>query len=281
MDTARIAALLEPFLGCPAAPGVSDAGATLTPFQLEQISIYIDLLLRWNARINLTAIRQPEEIVTRHFGESLFLARHVLPLSSPHPERSSLPGKAKHPAESTDFFVSSSSPRVLPVAPHLRVIDIGSGAGFPPLPLKIWAPHIHLTLIESNHKKAAFLREVIRTLTLTEVNAIATRAEALLDRIRPAVSERQASALAAAPIPVPTPKSILQADIVTFRAVEKFESILPLAARFLAPSGRLALLVSSARLDEIGKLLGDFEWIHKHIPESHSRLLLQGQRISP
>src|SRR5208283_6083881 len=53
-----------------------------------------------------------------------------------------------------------------------RVIDIGSGAGFPALPLKIWAPHIHLTLIESNHKKAAFLREVARALTLTNINVI-------------------------------------------------------------------------------------------------------------
>jgi len=66
MDTARIAALLEPFLDQP-----------LSPLQLDQISIYIDLLQRWNARINLTAIRHQDEIVTRHFGESLFLARHL------------------------------------------------------------------------------------------------------------------------------------------------------------------------------------------------------------
>ena len=68
MDTARIAALLEPFLE-----------QSLSPIQLDQISTYIDLLLRWNARINLTAIRDPEEIVTRHFGESLFMARHLFP----------------------------------------------------------------------------------------------------------------------------------------------------------------------------------------------------------
>lgn len=61
MDIFRIAALLEPFVPCP-----------LSESQLTQISMYIDLLIRWNARINLTAIRDPEEIVTRHFGESLF-----------------------------------------------------------------------------------------------------------------------------------------------------------------------------------------------------------------
>ena len=72
MDTPRIVALLEPFLNEPFLEKQS-----LTESQLNQISTYIDLLLRWNARINLTAIRDPEEIVTRHFGESLFLARHL------------------------------------------------------------------------------------------------------------------------------------------------------------------------------------------------------------
>src|SRR5271167_2947158 len=103
MDTARIAALLEPFLQRP-----------LSPSQLDQISTYIDLLQRWNARINLTAIRQEEEIVTRHFGESFFLARHLFPPSSQprHPERSEGPALGPMPT---------------------RVLDIGSGAGFPAL----------------------------------------------------------------------------------------------------------------------------------------------------
>ncbi len=69
MDIARIAVLLEPFLEQP-----------LPPSRLDQISIYIDLLHRWNTRINLTAIRQEEEIVTRHFGESFFMARHLFPV---------------------------------------------------------------------------------------------------------------------------------------------------------------------------------------------------------
>src|ERR1039458_9531578 len=83
MDTARIAALLEHFLE----PFLEQS---LSESQLNQISIYIDLLQRWNARINLTAIRNEEEIVTRHFGESLFLARHLFPAVAEHchPERS-------------------------------------------------------------------------------------------------------------------------------------------------------------------------------------------------
>src|ERR1700734_2305084 len=83
MKPARIATLLEPFFE----PSLEQS---LAPAQLNQISIYIDLLQRWNARINLTAIRTEEEIVTRHFGESLFLARHVFP----RVERTLLPTKA-------------------------------------------------------------------------------------------------------------------------------------------------------------------------------------------
>ena len=168
MDTARIAALLEPFLE-----------PSLPQSQLDQISTYIDLLLRWNARINLTAIRNEEEIVTRHFGESFFLARHLFPTTSNtcHPERSEgssggATGVPAHPP-SAGYWVPGTDHQPLPTA-HCtpRVLDIGSGAGFPALPLKLWAPHIHLTLIESNHKKAVFLREVARALTLTNINVI-------------------------------------------------------------------------------------------------------------
>jgi 16S rRNA (guanine527-N7)-methyltransferase len=258
MDPARIATLLEPFLGrhnlnraAEVDPEQSlrdsgNVGAALTEFQLEQISTYIDLLLRWNARINLTAIREPEDIVTRHFGESLFLARHLFPLHE-NTGATLVDARAQSQAQSS-----------------IHAIDIGSGAGFPGLPLKIWAPHIHLTLIESNHKKAAFLREVVRALTLTNVNVIAARAETLLDR-QPTDSS--------APV-----TKLIPAEIVTLRAVEKFESVLPLAATFVAPSGQLALLVSLPQPEKVDSHLSDFEWSAENIPESHSRLLLVGRK---
>ena len=85
MNAARIAELLDPFLD-----------AKLAPEQLDQISIYIDLLLRWNARINLTAIREPEQVVTRHFGESLFAARHLFP--SARTTRGHLPSAVRRTA---------------------------------------------------------------------------------------------------------------------------------------------------------------------------------------
>ena len=221
MDIARIDALLEPFLE-----------QSLSPSQLDQISIYIDLLKRWNSRINLTAIRNEGEIITRHFGESFFLARHLFPAGAPVIAHFAMSGTLPNPP---------------------NVLDIGSGAGFPALPLKIWAPHLHLTLIESNHKKAAFLNEVARALTLTDVNVIIDRAEAI--------------------VALP---DFSQADVVTLRAVERFETILPQAVTFLAPSGRLALLISTAQIPRLAPLTS-LKWYPPiDIPQSHSRVLSIG-----
>ena len=216
MEKVRIAALLQPFLAAPGAP------ATLSPDQLNSISMYIDLLLRWNARINLTSVRQPEAIVTRHFGESLFAARHLFP-----------------DAAGTG-------------AAHL--IDIGSGAGFPGVPIKLWAPQLHLTLIESNQKKVAFLRQLARTITLMDINVLPGRAEAY----------------SGPPV-----------DVVTLRAVERFSSALPTAARLVAPGGRLALLIGQPQTTQATELLPAATWDPPiPLPLSTSRVLLIG-RSSP
>lgn len=111
-----------------------------SPDQVEAIRRYIDVLLLWNEKVGLTTVSDPEEIVSRHFGESLFAAR-FLPL-----ERG-------------------------------RLADIGTGGGFPGLAIKIMSPEIELFLVESNKKKAAFLAEVARTLNLGRVEVIAERFE--------------------------------------------------------------------------------------------------------
>jgi len=232
MDSARISELLQPFLAASATPqGWSSAAAhspkrtvLLSAEQLNNISTYIDLLLRWNARVNLTAIRQPEEIVTRHFGESLFAARHLVPSQ-----------QLEAPAASG------------------RLIDVGSGAGFPGLAIKIWAPDLHVTLIESNHKKATFLREVIRALTLTNIDVFPGRAEDF-----------------------PTP-----VNVVTLRAVERFELILPTALRLVAAEGRLTLLIGEAQVKHARELAPELQWSEPlPIPLSSNRVLLIGKRKS-
>ena len=211
MKPDRIAELLEPFMGSQGQkPNAQDL--------ISRISTYIDILQRWNARINLTAIRDEEQIVTRHFGESLFAARNLFPLC----------------------------PSVPPVVKGLEVADVGSGAGFPGIPIKLWAPDVSLTLIESNQKKATFLKEVTRVLTLTNVNIQTARAESL---------------------------TAASFDVVILRAVERFESILPVAANLVAPGGRLALLIGQTQLPRAQSTLPALNWSDPiAIPASQSRV---------
>jgi 16S rRNA (guanine527-N7)-methyltransferase len=251
MQPARIAELLHPFLSptpnlCHSESGQrpGEEPTVLSPTLLQYISTYIDLLLHWNSRINLTAIRNPEEIVTRHFGESLFAARHLFPLYPVSSSVSPVPSVVKG-FDSVNDQRPTTDDRV-----RVRLADLGSGAGFPGAPIKLWAPQISLTLIESNQKKATFLRELARALTLTDINIQNTRAQTL-------------------------PPSTF--DVVTLRAVERLPEVLPAAARLLAPQGRLALLISSPQLNPTRSTLPHLTWQPPiPIPQSQSRLLLVG-----
>lgn len=214
MQPERIASLLAPFL----------ASDPLSPLQLEQVANHLDLLLRWNDRISLTSLSDPEEIVTRHFGESFFLAQTLFPAAA-----------ADTPA--------------VPSA-----IDLGSGAGFPGLPLKVWLPELSLTLIESHNKKAVFLKEVIRKNRLMSVDVFCGRAEAFASADR------------------------LRAGLVTMRAVERFERSLPFAAQLAAPRGCLALLIGTSQVNSSLRLLPKVEWKAPiPVPLSHSRVLCCGR----
>src|SRR5579863_5891470 len=151
----------------------SSVRALLEPFQLElnssQVSMllaYLDLLLRWNRKINLTSIRTEEECVTRHFGESLYLARWI-----------ALQG---------------------------NLLDIGSGAGFPGLALRIAFPELATTLLEPVAKKRAFLKEAARVCGISEVDV---RPERLEDFVRQ--------------------NPAAKFETITARAVGHFDSLIP------------------------------------------------------
>jgi 16S rRNA (guanine527-N7)-methyltransferase len=118
-------------------------GIRLTRLQLAALGQYEGLLLEWNSRYNLTAIRDPQEIRARHFLDSL-----------------------------TCLIAMRGTPME-------RVIDVGSGAGFPGIPLKIACPDMQLTLLESIGKKADFCRQVVQSLNLKAVSVISGRAETL------------------------------------------------------------------------------------------------------
>jgi len=225
MELSAIREGLQPFVRAP-----------LAEPQLQHISMYVDILLRWNARMNLTAVREPEQILTRHFGESIFTAQQLFP-ARPNGQR---PTACPEPnGEGTDD--------------HL--VDLGSGAGFPGLPIKVYYPRLRLTLIESNHKKATFLREVVRSLALTNVDVFCGRAEDYAgDR----------------------------GSVITLRAVERFDDVLPIAASLVRPVGRMALLIGAAQAAQAQKLALDFNWSQPVlIPRSESRVLLVGGKCEP
>ncbi len=175
LPESRLQTLLAPYLGEASIP------ASLYP----QLSNYLDLLLKWNARTNLTAIRDPETIVQRHFGESLFCGLQLAPL----------------------------------LASDASLLDFGSGAGFPGLPIQLLLPELHVTLGESQNKKATFLREAIRTLALPHTEVWSSRIEDM-----PATT---------------------RFDAVTLRAVDRMELAIEAARPRVAPSGWLITLAES------------------------------------
>jgi 16S rRNA (guanine(527)-N(7))-methyltransferase RsmG len=243
----------------------------LVSHQLDQVSAYLDLLLRWNSHINLTAIRAPEEIICRHFGESFFLARHLFPAG-----QASLYDLSQTPVSlTTDHW------------PQATVLDIGSGAGFPALPLKIFQPQIRLTLIESNHKKSVFLRETIRSLSLPDVNVITDRAENVRAANDLAENDR-AENQAVYSENIVEPGAAHQADrkhridyaFVTFRAVEKFDTILPLARSFLSQNGTLGLLIGASQLQSLRSLSGISWDAPIYVPKSQQRIVVLGHRLT-
>ncbi len=196
--------------------GARQLGFALTPRQLEQFQLYYDTLVDWNSRMNLTAITDYDLVQVRHFLDSLTVGSALISDMA-----------ADHPG--------------IEAPPHgFRLIDIGTGAGFPGVPLKILWPHIELTLNDSIAKKTTFLQELARVLALDEVRVVTARAEELgQDR-----AHRQ------------------RYDLVTARAVSALpvlcEYCLPLAnvgGRLLAPKkGDISLELSESK--QAAKLLG-------------------------
>jgi 16S rRNA (guanine527-N7)-methyltransferase len=192
-------------------------GISPTVDQLSKIRAYTHLLLKWNRTVSLTTITSPTDIVGRHFGESMFASK------------------------------------LLPVE-NCRLADVGSGAGFPGLALKIACPGIRATLIESNRKKCAFLSEVVRTLGILDVEVRAERFE----DIRP---------------------ETIAADIITARAVGEFKQLLRWSAKGLAHRGHIVLWLGA---DDSTRIASTHGWTWQpavHIPDSQRRFILIGRPI--
>jgi|SRR5215831_3131882 len=186
--------------------------------QVLQIQQYIELLLRWNEKVNLTAIRDPLEILYRHFCESMF-------------------GAVAIPVE------------------KCRLADVGSGGGFPGIPLKMIRPGLELFLVESNVKKATFLAEVVRELGLAGVRVLVSRYEELSEEIAPL-------------------------DVICTRAVGDFGPFLAWASSPGISAEKVALWIGAEDAARVRETAG-WTWKGpKAIPHSLRRFILVGERES-
>src|ERR1700687_5245042 len=184
--------------------------------QVLQIQQYIKILLTWNEKVNLTAIRDPLEIFYRHFCECMYAAE-AIPLKNG------------------------------------RLADVGSGGGFPGLPLKIMRPDLQVFLVESNIKKVTFLAEVIRELGLKGAQVLARRYEELGEEVAPL-------------------------DYVCSRALGEFPAFLEWARSEQIAAKQVILWIGARDLSGVQKI-GSGQW-HEPIEGPHSlrRLLLVGTK---
>jgi 16S rRNA (guanine527-N7)-methyltransferase len=195
---------------------LSEFNVSADPDQVACIQAFIRLLRQWNEKLNLTAIRDPLEILHRHFCESMFAAT-AIPLSSG------------------------------------RLADLGSGPGFPGLPLKIIQPELDVVLVESNIKKGTFIAEVIRELGLNGARVLISRYEELGEEVAPL-------------------------DYVCSRALGEFESFLNWAGSDRVAAGRVVLRVGGRDVEEVRKSTL-WEWQEPiAIPNSLRRFLLVGAK---
>jgi len=212
LNEADLKRLLEPF------------GLKLSVAQHHQILTYLELLLRWNRRINLTGIVLPDDCVSRHFGESLIISRYV-----------ELNG---------------------------RLLDVGSGAGFPGLALRIVSPSLQVTLLEPSTKKRAFLKEVVRSCDWEGVE------------VRPERLEEFAQESAGR-----------EFDIATARAVGSLERLVHQATECLRTRGRLCLWIGRGQVEAVRSTAPALDWEGPiHIPLSRQREIWVGvktQKLAP
>ena len=161
--------------------GAGELGIELSDSQVDACFLYLSELKKWNRKINLTAIRDDRDIIIKHFLDSFSFLRGFMPREG------------------------------------LRLLDMGSGAGFPALPVKIAHGEIEITMVESVKKKASFLRHIIRTLDLKGVEVLDKRTDGLPDAFHG------------------------RYDVVTARAFARMEAALAAGVGFLKAGGLMVL----------------------------------------
>ncbi|MCM2985902.1 16S rRNA (guanine(527)-N(7))-methyltransferase RsmG [Bacillus safensis] len=172
---------------------LEEKGITLSPVQLEQFETYFRMLVEWNEKMNLTSITEKEEVYLKHFYDSISAAFFI------------------------DFHKLTT------------ICDIGAGAGFPSIPLKICFPHLHVTIVDSLQKRITFLNELAKGLNLQDTTFYHDRAETFGQR-----KEKRESY-----------------DLVTARAVARLSVLSELCLPLVKKEGLFVALKASAADEEM------------------------------
>ena len=191
--------------------GANELNITLSAEQIQLFLDYLHILQVWNTKINLTSIKDKKEIVIRHFLDSLTIFH----------------------------FVEGES----------RVLDIGSGAGFPGIPLKIANPSIEVTLLDSTQKKVYFLSDVIRKLRLKRITAVCARAESEDNGVQR-----------------------YYYDFVISRAVGTVDKLIEISKPYMVDDGEIILMRGKSGLEE---------WSNSKVVSKEFRLLKFSDLVLP
>ncbi|MGV2999040.1 16S rRNA (guanine(527)-N(7))-methyltransferase RsmG [Streptococcus suis] len=198
---------------------LADQGIQLTEQQKNQFHRYFELLVEWNVKINLTAITQEEEVYLKHFYDS------IAPILQGHIQNQAL-----------------------------KLLDIGAGAGFPSLPMKIIYPELEVTIIDSLNKRINFLHLLAEELGLDKVHFYHGRAEDF-------AQDKQFRA---------------QFDIVTARAVARMQILSELTIPYLKLNGKLIALKASSAEDELAQAKNALNLLFAKVFENHDYELPNG-----
>ncbi len=178
-------------------------GIRITPPEADRMADHAIELMRWNKKINLTAITNPHDIAVKHFIDSITVVSQI-------PEKAS-------------------------------VLDIGTGGGFPGIPIKVMRPNAYITLVDSSRKKVSFLKNVIRRLQLKAIEAHHCR----IELCTPAIHFQRPF------------------DVIVCRALAPLEQFIHIALPFLSENGVIIALKGDAVRSEI-KTLRERSFFHKH-----------------
>ncbi|HFR3342431.1 16S rRNA (guanine(527)-N(7))-methyltransferase RsmG [Streptococcus sp. A11] len=198
---------------------LADQGIQLTDQQKNQFHRYFELLVEWNEKINLTAITQEEDVYLKHFYDS------IAPILQGHIQNQAL-----------------------------KLLDIGAGAGFPSLPMKIIYPELDVTIIDSLNKRINFLHLLAEELGLDKVHFYHGRAEDF-------AQDKQFRA---------------QFDIVTARAVARMQILSELTIPYLKLNGKLIALKASSAEDELAQAKNALNLLFAKVLENHDYELPNG-----